>query len=65
MPVLRLDGNYTVFGRVIDGMEYVDAIPRGEPPANPARIIGIVGAEREATDPDGNEWMGGHLTITA
>ncbi|MCA1749807.1 MAG: peptidylprolyl isomerase [Sphingomonadales bacterium] len=39
MPNLRLDGNYTVFGRVIDGMEYVDAIPRGEPPANPARII--------------------------
>lgn len=39
MPNLRLDGNYTVIGRVIDGMEYVDTIPRGEPPANPARII--------------------------
>ena len=27
------------FGRVIGGMEYVEAIPRGEPPANPARIV--------------------------
>lgn len=39
MPKFGLDQNYTAFGRVTDGMEYVDAIPRGEPPANPARII--------------------------
>ena len=39
MPNLRLDENYTVFGRVISGMEYVDSIPRGEPPANPAQIV--------------------------
>jgi peptidylprolyl isomerase len=38
-PRLQLDQKYTVFGRVIDGMAYVDAIPRGEPPANPARIL--------------------------
>jgi cyclophilin family peptidyl-prolyl cis-trans isomerase len=38
-PVLRLDRNYTVFGRVIDGMQWVDAIERGEPPANPSRIL--------------------------
>ncbi|MCS6987538.1 MAG: peptidylprolyl isomerase [Sphingomonadaceae bacterium] len=38
-PVLRLDRNYTVFGRVISGMQWVDAIPRGEPPAEPARIL--------------------------
>ncbi|WP_194744932.1 peptidylprolyl isomerase [Thermaurantiacus tibetensis] len=38
-PVLRLDRQYTVFGRVIAGMEWVDAIPRGEPPADPARIL--------------------------
>lgn len=38
-PVLRLDRNYTVFGRVIGGMEWVDAIERGEPPANPSRIL--------------------------
>jgi cyclophilin family peptidyl-prolyl cis-trans isomerase len=34
-----LDKKYTVFGRVIDGMQYVDAIERGEPPANPSRIV--------------------------
>jgi cyclophilin family peptidyl-prolyl cis-trans isomerase len=38
-PVMRLDGRYTVFGRVQSGMQYVDAIERGEPPANPARIV--------------------------
>ena len=38
-PVLRLDRNYTVFGRVIDGMQWVDAIARGEPPAEPSRIL--------------------------
>src|SRR5690606_22394880 len=30
-----LNGQYTVYGRVIDGMEFVDAITRGEPPAEP------------------------------
>ncbi len=38
-PVLRLDGKYTVFGRVISGMPFVDGIMRGEPPANPSRIV--------------------------
>ncbi|GAA0735452.1 peptidylprolyl isomerase [Sphingomonas japonica] len=38
-PLLRLDKQYTVFGRVLDGMQYVDSIPRGEPPAQPARIL--------------------------
>jgi cyclophilin family peptidyl-prolyl cis-trans isomerase len=39
MPTLRLDGRYTAFGRVTKGMEFVDAIPLGEPPANPAKIV--------------------------
>jgi cyclophilin family peptidyl-prolyl cis-trans isomerase len=39
MPVLRLDGKYTVIGRATTGMQYVDAIARGEPPANPSKII--------------------------
>lgn len=39
MPVLRLDGQYTVIGRVTDGMQYVDAIARGEPPANPSKVL--------------------------
>ena len=38
-PRLALDKKYTVFGRVIDGMQYVDAVERGEPPANPSRIV--------------------------
>ena len=38
-PVLKLDRTYTVWGRVFAGMEYVDAIERGEPPANPSRIV--------------------------
>jgi cyclophilin family peptidyl-prolyl cis-trans isomerase len=38
-PHLTLDGDYTVFGRVIGGMSYVDAIEKGEPPANPSRIL--------------------------
>jgi len=36
-----LNGQYTVYGRVIDGMEHVDAIVRGEPPANPDRMISV------------------------
>ena len=38
-PNLKLDGHYTVFGRVVSGIGYVDAIQRGEPPANPTRIV--------------------------
>ncbi len=38
-PTLRLDHQYTVWGRVIAGMEYVDLIEKGEPPANPSRIL--------------------------
>ncbi|TPE63757.1 peptidylprolyl isomerase [Sandaracinobacter neustonicus] len=38
-PLLRLDRTYTVFGRVFSGMQWVDAIERGEPPANPSRIL--------------------------
>ena len=34
-----LDGNYTVWGQVESGMEHVDALPVGEPPANPGKII--------------------------
>ena len=38
-PRFSLDHQYTAFGRVIGGMQYVDGIERGEPPANPARIV--------------------------
>jgi len=36
-----LNGQYTVYGRVIAGMEHVDAITRGEPPANPDKMISV------------------------
>ena len=36
-----LNGQYTVYGRVISGMEHVDAITRGEPPAEPDRMISV------------------------
>lgn len=36
-----LNGQYTVYGRVISGMQHVDAITRGEPPANPDRMISV------------------------
>ena len=38
-PNLNLDGNYTAIGRVIAGMEYVDALEKGEPPEKPSKII--------------------------
>ncbi|MEO0991168.1 MAG: peptidylprolyl isomerase [Pseudomonadota bacterium] len=36
-----LNGQYTVYGRVISGMEHVDAIQRGEPPASPDRMVKV------------------------
>ncbi|SEQ63939.1 peptidylprolyl isomerase [Thalassovita taeanensis] len=36
-----LNGQYTVYGRVISGMEHVDAIVRGEPAPNPDRMISV------------------------
>jgi peptidylprolyl isomerase len=34
-----LDGKYTVWGEVTEGMENVDALPKGEPPRNPGKIV--------------------------
>ena len=34
-----LDGQYSVWGEVIEGMDYVDNIKRGEPPQEPDKII--------------------------
>jgi peptidylprolyl isomerase len=38
-PRFSLDNKYTVFGRVTSGMQFVDAIERGEPPLNPAKVL--------------------------
>jgi peptidylprolyl isomerase len=34
-----LDRQYTVWGEVTDGMEAIDALPTGEPPRTPGKII--------------------------
>ena len=34
-----LDGQYTVWGQVESGMEHIDALPKGEPPASPGKIV--------------------------
>jgi len=36
-----LNGQYSVYGRVIEGMDHVDAITRGEPPAEPDRMVSV------------------------
>lgn len=36
-----LDGQYTVWGEVVDGMDHVDALPKGEPPRAPGKIISM------------------------
>ena len=39
VPNSTLDNNYTVIGRVISGMDAVDKIAPGEPPADPTKIV--------------------------
>jgi peptidylprolyl isomerase len=34
-----LDNQYTVWGEVTDGMDHVDALPKGEPPRAPGKIV--------------------------
>ena len=34
-----LDGQYTVWGEVVEGMDAVDALPKGEPPRAPGKIV--------------------------
>ena len=34
-----LDGQYTVWGEVTDGMDLIDALPKGEPPREPGKIV--------------------------
>jgi len=51
-PMLKLDNHYTVFGRVVQGMPYVDAIQRGEPPTTPTRIVrAILASDPAAASP--------------
>jgi peptidylprolyl isomerase len=36
-----LDRQYTVWGKVVSGMENVDRLPKGEPPRNPGKIVSM------------------------
>jgi len=36
-----LDNQYTVWGVVSEGMENIDALPKGEPPRNPGKIVSM------------------------
>ena len=36
-----LDGQYTVWGEVVDGMDAIDQIKRGEPVQNPDKIVSV------------------------
>ncbi len=45
----HLNGQYTVWGKVTEGMEHVDAIKRGQPPSDPDSIVTL----RVAADVDG------------
>jgi peptidylprolyl isomerase len=38
-PAPFLDGQYTIWGQVVEGMDYVDQLARGEPPRNPDHIV--------------------------
>lgn len=48
-----LTGNYTVWGQVTSGMEYIDAIAKGEPPANPDKIVKASIGDAAASAPEG------------
>ena len=36
-----LDGQYTAWGEVVDGMDHIDALPKGEPPRAPGKIVSM------------------------
>jgi peptidylprolyl isomerase len=38
-PNAHLNGQYTVVGEVVRGMDVVDKLKRGEPPTNPDKIV--------------------------
>ncbi len=71
-PRFALDRKYTNFGRVIENMEAVDAIARGEPPANPTKIVraslaadGLAAPAAPSGDPVGSEITADMLSNSA
>ncbi|MCJ2177568.1 peptidylprolyl isomerase [Novosphingobium album (ex Hu et al. 2023)] len=64
-PRFALDRKYTVFGRVISGMEYVDKIQRGEPPEHPTKIVQASLASQQLPPPDFAAMQAASTPITA
>ena len=54
-PTSFLNGQYTVFGQVTDGMDVIDAINAGEPPADPDKIITMRMAQDVVSNTDSAE----------
>ena len=52
MPALKLDRTYTVWGRVVEGMKWVDGIEKGEPPESPSKIVQASIAADKLPPPD-------------
>ena len=51
-PRFALDRRYTAFGRVVSGMQYVDAIHKGEPPEVMSRMVQVsVAADNKPVPP--------------
>lgn len=46
-----LNGQYTVFGQVTEGMAFIDAVEKGEPPANPSKIAKMIVAADFKAEP--------------
>ena len=50
-PASHLNGQYTIWGKVVEGMDLVDGIATGEPPAQPDKIVSL----RVAADVEGGK----------
>jgi peptidylprolyl isomerase len=46
-PTPHLNGQYTVWGQVVEGMDLIDQLAKGEPPAQPDRIVKMTVAADE------------------
>jgi cyclophilin family peptidyl-prolyl cis-trans isomerase len=59
-----LDGQYTVWGVVTEGMDHIDALPKGEPPRAPGKIVSMkVAADESDSDVDDILWQVPYLPI--
>lgn len=45
-PTANLDGQYTIFGKVIEGLDVLDKVVRGEPPTTPTRMTRVFIVEK-------------------